>query len=144
MVNPWIENCSMKDILIGNHFDPGERSMLIQITDPAYLTPIPNFKFREIYSFEFLDAEDADITKYGEEFLITKEQAEELVNLLKRALENNINVVVHCHAGFCRSGAVAEIGVMMGFLDTERFRSPNMRVKGLLMNILGFGYGDEI
>jgi len=48
-----------------------------------------------------------------------------------------MNVVVHCHMGVCRSGAVAEVGVMMGFRDTEKFRIPNLMVKKKLMEQLG-------
>jgi predicted protein tyrosine phosphatase len=53
-----------------------------------------------------------------------------------------MNVVVHCMAGLCRSGAVAEVGVMMGFDDTERFRSPNLMVKHSLMRALGWTYSE--
>jgi hypothetical protein len=51
-----------------------------------------------------------------------------------------MNVVVHCHAGICRSGAVAEVGVMMGFADCERFRIPNLLVKHKMMRVLGWAY----
>jgi hypothetical protein len=68
------------------------------------------------------------------------EQAAELVRLLQHALENRMNVVVHCYAGICRSGAVCEVGVMMGFNDTERFRSPNLLVKHRMMKALGWTY----
>jgi hypothetical protein len=51
-----------------------------------------------------------------------------------------MNVIVHCVAGVCRSGAVCEIGVMMGFDDTEAFRSPNLLVKHRMMKHLGWTY----
>ena len=54
-----------------------------------------------------------------------------------------MNVVVHCHAGVCRSGAVCEVGVMMGFDDTEVFRSPNLLVKHLMMKSLGWTYDEQ-
>jgi predicted protein tyrosine phosphatase len=41
--------------------------------------------------------------------------------------------MVHCVAGLCRSGAVTEVGVMMGFEDTHRYRNPNVFVKKMLM-----------
>jgi hypothetical protein len=62
------------------------------------------------------------------------------VHLLQHALKKRMNVVVHCMAGLCRSGAVAEVGVMMGFNDTERTRIPNIRVKHRLMKALGWAY----
>jgi predicted protein tyrosine phosphatase len=51
-----------------------------------------------------------------------------------------MNVVVHCMAGICRSGAVVEVGVMMGFNDCEKYRQPNLRVKHKLMKQLGWTY----
>jgi hypothetical protein len=35
---------------------------------------------------------------------------------------------------------VAEVGVMMGFGDTERTRIPNIRVKHRMMKVLGWTY----
>ena len=52
----------------------------------------------------------------------------------------NRNVLVHCHAGICRSGAVVEVGTMLGFTATERFRQPNLRVKHRMMKVLGWTY----
>ena len=63
--------------------------------------------------------------------------------MLFRSLENRMNVVVHCHAGVCRSGAVAEVGVMMGFQDAEAFRSPNLLVKHKMMRCLGWTYDEN-
>ena len=61
----------------------------------------------------------------------------------QHALANRMNVVVHCHAGVCRSGAVCEIGVMLGFDDTEAFRSPNLLVKHRMMKQLGWTYDEN-
>jgi predicted protein tyrosine phosphatase len=135
---PWIENVAAADIPTRFHHEAGENSMLISIVDPASWRPTPAHKFKEIYNFEFLDAEDAD--DFPDEAKISDEQAQELVRLLQHALDNNMNVVVHCYAGLCRSGAVAEVGVMMGFQDCERFRSPNLRVKHRMMKILEWSY----
>jgi protein tyrosine phosphatase len=51
-----------------------------------------------------------------------------------------MNVLVHCHAGICRSGAVVEVGTILGFTPTERFRLPNLRVKHKMMKALGLTY----
>ena len=48
-----------------------------------------------------------------------------------------MNVVVHCHMGVSRSGAVAEVGTIMGFRDVGKFRVPNLMVKKKLMEQLG-------
>lgn len=141
----FIENVARDDIPHGWHFACGENSMLIQICDPASGFPTPRHKFKEIHQFEFLDIEDDDVTKNPDwaEAAITDAQAEELVRLLKHALDNKMQVVVHCHMGICRSGAVTEIGVMLGFNDPGRYRNPNLRVKHKMMKALGWTYDED-
>ena len=136
----WIQNVALADIPKGNHIFVGENSMLIQIVDPAMEFPTPAYKFKEIHQFEFLDLERDD--PWGEEFKITDEQAKSLVALLQHAYEQHMDVIVHCVAGVCRSGAVAEVGIMMGFQDTESFRSPNLLVKHKMMKVLGWTYDE--
>ena len=134
----WIENVARDDIRHGWHYDCGDNSMLIQISDPPGNHPTPKRKFKEVHQFDFLDAEDAD--GFDDDFKISDEQAAELVRLLKHALSNSMNVLVHCHAGICRSGAVTEVGTMMGFTATDRFRQPNLRVKHRMLKALGWTY----
>lgn len=136
---PWIENCAADDIPKRFHHEAGENSMLISITDPASWRPTPAHNFKEIHHFEFLDIEDGDHADDPEMF-ISEAQAKELVKLLRHALDNRMNVVVHCFAGLCRSGAVVEVGTRMGFDDVEKFRSPNTRVMRLMMAELGLPY----
>ena len=138
----WIQNVSMSDIMRGYHFDPGFNSMLIQIIDPPGDFPPPKYQFREVHQFQFLDVEENDEV-LDEEMRCSHEQAAELVRLLQHALEQRMNVIVHCHAGVCRSGAVCEIGVMLGFDDTEVFRSPNLLVKHRMMKALGWTYDEN-
>jgi predicted protein tyrosine phosphatase len=117
--------------------------MLIQIVDPAmeFPEPLPVYVFKETHQFEFLDLERDD--KFGEELKITDLQAQELVRLLQHALDHRMNVIVHCVAGVCRSGAVCEVGVMLGFDDSEAFRSPNLLVKHKMMKVLGWTYDEN-
>lgn len=136
---PWIQNTSLDDVRKGTHFQPGPNSMLIQIVDPCMEFPEPKYPFREVHQFEFLDLERDDLPD-AEEFKITQHQADKLVHLLQCALEERMNVVVHCVAGICRSGAVCEVGVMMGFQDPEVYRSPNLLVKHRMMKALGWTY----
>ena len=138
---PWIQNVALADIPKRHHIDAGENSMLIQIVDPAMEFPVPKHQFKEVHQFEFLDLEVND--PWGDEFKITDEQAQQLVTLLKTALDNRMNVVVHCVAGVCRSGAVAEVGIMMGFQDTQAYRSPNLMVKHKMMKVLGWTYDEN-
>ncbi len=135
-MGPWIQNVSLSDVKKGHHIDAGINSMLIQIVDPAMEFPVPSYNFKETHQFEFLDLEKTD-DPINDDWKITDAQAEQLVALLQRAFENRMNVVVHCVAGVCRSGAVAEVGVMMGFRDTEKFRVPNRMVKKKVMEQLG-------
>lgn len=132
---PWIQNVALSDIKKGFHIDPGPNAMLIQIVDHDIDHPEPLYKFKESVQLKFLDVEDEHCKEH-----ITDEQAQILVDALKRAKENHMNVIVHCVAGVCRSGAVCEVGVMMGFGDTEVFRSPNLLVKHKMMKILGWTY----
>ena len=139
---PWIENVAAADVPTRFHHDAGENSMLIQIMDPGTSWwPTPAHNFKEIHQFEFLDAEKTD--NFPAEAKVTDTQARAIAKLLKHALDNRMNVVVHCMAGLCRSGAVTEVGVMMGFDDTQRFRSPNLLVKHSLMQALGWVYDEN-
>ena len=134
----WVENVSKDAVKNGHHLDAGPNSMLIRIQDPATEFGLVKYPFKEVYQFEFLDAEDEG--SFPEECLISDNQAEAIVALLQRALDKSMNVVVHCHAGLCRSGAVTEVATMIGFTATERLRIPNMRVKHKMMKALGLTY----
>ncbi len=137
---PFIQNCAASDINTGQFYNnPGPNAMLIQISDPAGWVPDPKHPFTEVHQFEFLDIEKDDHV-FDEAFRCSQRQASDLVRLLQHALELDMNVIVHCHAGICRSGAVTEIGVMMGFEDTRRYRQPNLLVKHQMMKELGWTY----
>ena len=147
---PWIQNVALSDIKKGHHIRVDDNSVLIQIVDPAMEFPTPLHKFGSVHQFEFLDIEEDGMTNVGDgrmidmsEFAITDDQAKSLVLILQQALLNRSDVVVHCVAGVCRSGAVCEVGVMMGFDDTEVFRSPNLLVKHKMMKVLGWDYDEN-
>jgi len=139
---PWIQNVALADIPKKHHIAVGDNSMLIQIVDPAMQFPTPAHKFKEVHQFEFLDVEQDDFV-IEETMRCSQQQADELVKLLQHALDNRMDVVVHCVAGICRSGAVCEVGVMMGFDDTKVFRSPNLLVKHRMMKTLGWIYDEN-
>ncbi len=150
VLTPWIQNVSLGDIIKGHHIDAGINSMLIRILDPDMEFPPTARQFREVHEFKFLDIESDGMTNMGDGEMIDMswgmikdEDAKELVRLLQHALEQRMHVVVHCHAGVCRSGAVCEVGVMMGFRDTEVFRSPNLLVKHKMMKELGWTYDEN-
>ncbi len=129
-----IINVSMEDVRTGSHENLGDNAIIIQITDPNMYPPVPDRIFKERYTFQFLDAEDHD--PYDEEYKISDKQANELIEILERALAQDSNVLVHCVAGVCRSGAVVEVGEAMGFELCRRHRNPNLRVKHKMLRIL--------
>lgn len=141
---PFIQNIAASDVPRGLHHEPGKNSMLIQITDPGGWKPDPKHMFKERHFFEFLDVEKEDHVD-DEEMRCSYDQAVALVSLLKRALQEDMNVIVHCYAGINRSGAVTEVGIQMGFDDTNYFRGCNMHVKHQMLRVLGLPYDpDEV
>lgn len=134
-MKPWIENIGFKEVQTGFHHDAGFNSMLIQIVDPGTEVPTPKFAFKEVRQFFFLDVENSDTLLHAA--AITNEDAKGIAEALQHAWNNHMNVVVHCHMGVCRSGAVAEVGTMMGFRDVGNFRAPNLMVKKKVMEQLG-------
>lgn len=132
----WIANFSRTNIKNGFHPFVEDRTILIQIIDPASFPPKSSYKFNEVHVFEFFDLDDKD--EGFEEAKITDEQAQQLVHILQKAKEDGNNVVVHCNAGMCRSGAVAEVGTILGFEDLEYPRTPNLLVKRKMLEQLGF------
>jgi protein-tyrosine phosphatase len=133
---PWIENCSYADILKAHHYDPGPNSLLISIVDPhggewTHQTkwPSPKYPFKYISKYAFEDSDDGT-------FAITKQEGKQIAERLKTAFANHTNVVVHCIAGICRSGAVVEAAISLGFTDTGKHRIPNLRVKSFILEHL--------
>lgn len=135
---PIIQNVSLHAVVKGDHYK-SNNAVLIQIVDPDMDFPTPASQFEEVYQFKFLDVEKTDL-EYGR---ITYDQAKELVAILQKALDANQDVIVHCVMGVCRSGAVAEIGTMMGFSETNVYRQSNLLVKSLMMKALGWSYEND-
>lgn len=133
---PFIQNVAWVDIKNGNH-RVSQDMVLISITDPDMEAPDTFHNFSKIYYFKFLDLEIED------KWAINYDQAEILVAILQKCLAENKDVVVHCTAGVCRSGAVSEVGEIMGFEPSEMFRIPNTRVKTKMLQALKFTYTDD-
>lgn len=146
----WIQNISASDVAIGKHLEPGDNTMLIQIMDQDEDFPVPKRQFKEVHQFKFLDIEDDGQTNMGDgdwtdmtDLAITDRQAEDIAKLLLHAREKKMNVLVHCYAGIFRSGAVVEVGIQLGFSDTDAFRCPNRLVKRKLLKALRLPFKDQ-
>ena len=111
---------------------PNENTVLIRIGEYAnpYLPPISG-RFHSIHTFCF-----DDTINEGEES-ITEQHAKDIACILKDCLTNNRDILVHCFAGICRSGAVVECGVVLGFEDGGAHRQPNILVKNKIFKALG-------
>lgn len=135
---PKVENCSWDDFRKGNHRISPINTVAIQIVDPGDVPPQPlEDCFEKRYSFQFLDAEESTSQFFPESELFSDSQANHISRILQKALDNEHNVLVHCVAGICRSGAVVEVAEMLGFDECFRYRLPNIRVKQKLMQACG-------
>ena len=92
----------------------------MRILDPgAYFINTSLCGFVDEVRFEFLDATPEECVMYGwpSEFMITDEQAEQIAAKLLEWEGRGLNIIVHCHAGLCRSGAVTLAMVERGYDD---------------------------
>lgn len=133
-----IENISFADVLKGRYSNDPINTVLIQIADPDMDFPCPRHDFYIVRQFNFLDLnEDAKDTP-SSIHLITQQQAKDIINTLESALKLGIDVTVHCTAGLCRSGAVAEVGEMIGYKYIGKTKQPNSYVKKMLLTEVGY------
>lgn len=93
--------------------------------------PKPSHTFKRVIQYQFNDVEfefvkEDEVTSWGVALQsITDKQAEEIVEELNKAFNEEMNVIVHCSAGVSCSGAVVEAGILIGFEDTGVYRRPN-------------------
>lgn len=130
----WVENASWSEVVSGDHLTAGDNAVLIQIIDPDHQFPLPKHHFKETHQFKFLDIERG-MVGFGQ-LGIKYNQAVQIVEVLKKAYQNQQNVVVHCFAGVSRSGAVVAAATLLGFEPTEKYREPNRTVFELLASII--------
>lgn len=120
---PFISNCSRFDITQGWHDDIGYNSVLIQIISSYENFPVPLYSFPTVHQFIFEDTEDENDSES-----ISDLQAKDIACILQDAFRDGKNILVHCHAGIYRSGAVVQAGIELGFDPPDRFRNPNKLV----------------
>ena len=122
----FIENVSRRAIEEGLHERPSRDDYLIQITDVGSEFPKPMFPFRNVLRLKFNDVEE------NVAFCPKESDANMIAAVLTEARFVGANVFVHCQAGLCRSGAVASVGVRMGFEEIHTRRWPNRLLERLL------------
>lgn len=133
---PNIENVSYADILMGTYSNDPNNTILIQIVDVGMDFPIPKESFEDVYRFNFMDLTEP--IEVNLPIMMNEEQACYIVDILKFALAKEYDVTVHCVAGLCRSGAVAEVGEIMGFNYVGNGKQPNSYVKRMLLEVIGY------
>ena len=74
---------------------------------------------------------------------MSQDDADKIILALINAFDNDYHVVVHCDAGVCRSGAVAEAGRVLGFEPINNY-TPNIQNKKLLFNAIQRYYEGEL
>ena len=140
---PSIQNVSRYDVESGSHLatDSGRKVVLIQISDPDTAHPTPAKSFEKIFKFKFLDIEEDQ--ECPDQWRPSADDAYYIASILLTCLQMDYDLVVHCHAGVCRSGAVAEVGEMLGFEYAGSYKQPNVALKKHLMNALGLSFDPE-
>ncbi len=135
---PKIYNCDLEDINTGKCIISGNNTVLISINNPCSAYEVrPEQSFKSVHRFEFLDIEDSE-----HDFAITDYQAKDIAQILQTCYDTGINVVCHCFLGINRSGAVTEVGEMLGFEYIGTYKQPNVLVKKKLMKQFGWNYLD--
>lgn len=136
-----VENVSQQDIIEGKHLCPSSNKVhLIQICNEESEHVEPKYwkLFKSIRQYKFNDTEDCfDID------CITDVQAKNIAQSLKDILSREEDLVVHCNAGICRSGAVVACAEELGFEKCCNFKLPNSLVKRKIMQALGLGITKE-
>lgn len=131
-----VENISYSDVIKGQHRNNPENTVLIQIVDVGMDFPIPKYQFKEVYQFNFMDLTEA--TEANSLVMINEEQAKYITEILVYAKALDYDISVHCVAGLCRSGAVAEVAEIMGFNYIGKGKQPNSYVKRILLEQIGY------
>ena len=125
---PLIENVPMFAVELGSHRINAKNAYLISITDPKDKKPEIAGKFAEVHYFKFHDLEKIP-EDMPDAILMNDADATKIISILNKALAKNYDVVVHCGAGICRSGAVVEAATALGFVPVHNNRIPNLHVK---------------
>jgi protein tyrosine phosphatase len=113
-----IQNVSLIDFLAGDHI-PAKYA--IRIVDEDNLFTLKEWKNQSSFNPEnVLSLIFSDVNQNDTGF-INNIQAEKIISLLTKALEDKTDVIVHCVMGVSRSGAVAQFAIdFLGFEDGSK------------------------
>lgn len=129
----------------------GRDRWLISINNPGDLPQIhAGNDFKEILTLEFDDVERLDQQHWHQNRMLKRMSGSDLsllVEFIKKAQTAKVDLYVHCAAGICRSGAVVEVLVMLGWqVDDEVIageRHPNRFVFNHLRRAFGYEFSFE-
>lgn len=132
---PKILNVPKGLISIGR-FPDFENYILISIDEQFKFPVIPKDKIQPIsyQRFTFGDLEESSDSDDCSCLLFDLEDRDRILEIYRNCLENNIDLLVHCTAGISRSGAIIEVGLLLGFeLEHPTHRIPNAYIKSSLL-----------
>lgn len=120
---------------------PKNKTILISICDADKKFHVPKGSQMDDWAgawcFHFDDI-GPELNGVDDCYAMTETQGQSLVCILNDAVHNKWNVVVHCTAGLCRSGAVAEFLIRhFGYHEVNPVRLPNIHVLNTLERIAG-------
>lgn len=136
----------MAQAMNGDFRQMPENTILIQFADPDKVFPRVPRDFTEIHQFKCWDVTDSD-PKWDQlkDGAFSADQAKQLAQILVNAWEQKQNVLVHCVAGLCRSGAVVEILVsVFKYTAMHSNRHPNYMVRRMIVDeLFNLGFFDR-
>lgn len=125
-------------------FGVADDCSMIRVEDPEaeFKALVFEKEFKEVFQYKFDDADTQYNKVFGWMSLMTREQAESIVNAFEIIKDRKL-VVIHCYAGVSRSSAIAcAFCQFIGDLETENLIRtckkyvPNSHVFSLLMQVI--------
>lgn len=134
----FAQNVSMVDAKQGNYRKMDGSTVLIQFADPDKRFPRVRGEFVETHQFHCWDVTKSDPAwEQLKDHAFSVQHAQHLAQVLMNAWTNQHNVLVHCVAGLCRSGAVVEVLVSaFKYQEVHKNRIPNYMVTSLTFEAL--------
>ena len=120
------------------YYDP---YLVISIFEPGENTPSVKIDYnrKDILPIEIHDIDDVEMAKKHGYKIMDIEQAKSIINFVEKYKDKVSTIVVHCHAGICRSaGCGAALLKIYNYDDSEIMMSdkyiPNKHVYNMVIN----------